>query len=165
MGKVLRWFGGEIREILPAFVFFSVVLCVVVATDALYVRGISVKAIHIITALILALTVSKAILLANALPFIDAFPRHPLVYNTAWKTAIYTVAAVLIYFLERAIEAASHHHSLWQEIGSIPWSRFWMVIIWLLVGFVVFVGYVEVDRRLGGRLKSMFFGRPAGEQE
>ncbi len=162
MGKAVRWLGRETREILPAFVYFSVVFSIVIVTDALYVRGYPVRGVHFAEALILALIVSKAMLVADALPFVDAFPRRPLAYNTVFKTIIYTVAAVLIYLAERtvrlAIEYAGRPGFDERLEHGVPWSRFWMVIIWLLAAFLVFVSYRELDRRLGGTLRRMFFG-------
>jgi len=160
MGKALNWVRHEIREMLPAFIFFSIAFAIVIFTDALFVRGDHISGMHIAMALVLGLIVSKAMLLANTLPFIDAFRRRAAAYNTTWKTAIYTVAAVLVYFMERLVEAIVHDRSFWGELGRIPWSRFWMVIIWLLVAFLIYVGYSEIDRRLGeGRLRRLFFGR------
>lgn len=158
MGGLLRRLAREIREILPAFVFFTIMFSIVIATDALYVRNSHVNEVHFAAALILGFIVSKGMLLANMLPFIDAFPRRPLVYNIAWKTGIYTIVDVSIYFLERFIEAAVHHRELSTAVAGVQWSRFWMVIIWLLVSFLVFVSYLELDRRLGhGKLRQLLF--------
>lgn len=166
MAKALKWMKHEARELLPAFVFFSLAFCIVVVTDALYVKGYHIQGFHIAGALILALIVSKAMLLANMLPFVDAFPNRPLIYNTVWKTSVYTVTAVFIYFMERIIRTAAMHARLTNDPSlthGIPWPRFWAVLIWLVVVFLVFVSYSELDRRLGnGKLRRMFFGSRRG---
>lgn len=160
MGKALKLVRHEVRELLPAFIFFSIAFAIVIFTNALFVRGESVSPMHLAEALILGFIVSKAMLIADALPFIDAFGRSAAAYNTAWKTVLYTTAAVSIYFLERVVEALTRHHSLAREFGSIRWSRFWMVVVWLLVAFLIYVGYSEIDRRLGsGKLRKLFFSK------
>jgi len=162
MGKAIRWMGRETLEIMPAFAFFSIAFSIVIATDTLYVRGYAIHGLHFVGAIVLALIVSKAMLIADAIPFVDAFPHRPLIYNTVWKTCIYTGVAVLIYFAERAIRLAIQGARL--EHG-IPWSRFWMVIIWLLVTFLVYVSYRELDRRLGqGKLRQQFLGAADGRE-
>lgn len=162
MSKVPGWLLHEAREILPAFVFFSIAFSIVILTDALYVEGYTVSGFHFAAALVLALIVSKAMLVADKLPFLDAFREKPLAYNTVWKTAIYSTVATLIYFAEKVVRIGAMHAGLVAAdprlMHGIAWSRFWMVLIWLVVAFLVFVSYVELDRRLGsGKLRRIFW--------
>lgn len=167
MAKALGRFAREAREILPAFVFFSVAFSIVIVTDALYVKGYPINTFHFAGAVILALIVSKAMLVANMLPFLDAFPHKPLVYNTIWKTTIYTALATLTYFTERIVRLAAERAGLTApdpRLHTLMWSRFWMVLIWLLVAFLIFVGYTELDRKLGGgKLRRIFFSTAADQ--
>lgn len=169
MSKALERLEHEFLKMLPAFVFFAFAFSIVVITDGLYVEGYGIQGFRIAEAIILALIVSKAMLLANMLPFVDAFPNKPLVYNTAWKTCIYTMAALAIYFAERTLRIVAMHAKLTgaepQLTRPFPWSRFWVVIIWLVVLFSLFVSYAELDRKLGrGQLKRLFFKRGSAQE-
>lgn len=164
MSRVLKRVEHEFLKLLPAFLFFSVAFSIVVTADALYVRGSRMHGFRIVGAIVLALIVSKAILVANMLPFVDAFRNRPLVYNTVWKTCLYTVVALWTYFTERTIRLAAMDAHLTrpdpQLMHPFPWTRFWVVMIWLLVSFFIFVSYAELDRKLGrGRLRRLFFKR------
>lgn len=91
-----------------------------ILTDALYVRGYKISGTHFVVALAIGLIVAKVMLIANALPFVDAFPERPLIYNTVWKTTIYSILAVAFYLAEHyakaAVEASSEPPS--PGIGS-----------------------------------------------
>ncbi len=94
---------------------------------------------------------------------INRFPNKPLIYNVAWKTLIYLLAATLIHYLERLID-------FWRQTGSfvagnekllaeIVWPHFWAIQIIL---FVLIAAYCMVHElvRVVGRKKVLriFFG-------
>lgn len=99
----------------------------------------------------------------DLLPFVDAFPHKPTVYNIVWKTSLYAVGAmVFLYaepFLKHLVKGAGlygSYHQAWHEL-MLP--RSWANMIWFVVLLVGFVTMQELSRVLGkGRLKCMFFG-------
>lgn len=164
MAKVFKTVVHEIRELLPAFIFFALAFNVIVITDALTTEEYGIRPFHMVGAIVLALIVAKTLLLANLLPFIDAFPEKPLIYNTLWKTFIYTVFAVIILYIEHLIRFSSKYGSVaagnQQLIREVDWPRFWAVIIWLATLLFVFTASLELSRKLGpGKLRQMFFGK------
>ena len=110
-----------------------------------------------------ALILGKAVLIADMLPFINRYPDKPLVFNIAWKTAIYVLIAMLIHYLERLID-------FWRDAGGlvagnqkllaeIVWPHFWAIQIFLLTLILMYCTAREVIRAVGaGEVRKMFFG-------
>jgi hypothetical protein len=92
-----------IRELIPPVVFFFVAFQLLAFTHALMLRGYGIEVTTFVAATVGALVVAKVVLLADLLPFINRFPGRPLIYNIAWKTTIYFVAALLVRYLEEFI--------------------------------------------------------------
>jgi hypothetical protein len=61
---------------------------------------------------VMALILGKAVLLADLLLFINRYPTKPLLYNVVWKTAIYTLVALLVHYLAQLIDC-------WRQAGSL----------------------------------------------
>ena len=79
----------ETRKFLWTAMFFAATFCVVVVTNKLLVKGSDIEIASFGTAIVGGLIVAKVLLLVDLLPFVDAFPGKPLVYNILWKTPIY----------------------------------------------------------------------------
>ena len=92
--------------------------------------------------------------------------KKPLIYNVAWKTAIYFAASLavrygehLIHFWRRSGDLATANRRL---INEIVWPHFWGVQLWLLVLLLVYCTFRELVRALGReRVIQMFFHEPA----
>jgi hypothetical protein len=110
-----------------------------------------------------ALVLGKSVLIADLLPFINRYPEKPLVYNVAWKTAIYFLIAMLVHYLERLVD-------FWRQAGGlvagnqkllaeIVWPHFWAIQIFLLVLILMYCTTSEFVRVIGGdKVRRMFFG-------
>jgi hypothetical protein len=110
-----------------------------------------------------ALILGKAVLLANALPFINQFPEKPLIWNVCWKSLLYFVVATFIHYLERL-------HEFWKDAPGfaaandkmlmvIIWPHFWAIQIILVILIVLYCTVNEIARYIGpDKFKALFFG-------
>ncbi len=155
---------GEIRKLLGVAVFFTLAACLVVFTDRLLLWGSEIKTTTFAAALVAGLIIAKVLLVVDMLPFVDAFPDRPLVYNIAWKAPIYVAAVLVFRYLERLI----HHFFAGAGLAAAsalavqPFTQpaFWATAIWIVVLFLVFLTTRELSRTLGkDRMRLIFFGR------
>lgn len=163
MSKLATKIKAEFEELLPPTIFFFFVLHLVAILRVLMLEGTGIALGTSASITIGALILAKAVLIADLLPFINRYPDKPLVYNVAWKTAIYVLIATLLHYLERLVD-------FWREAGGlvagnqrllaeIVWPHFWATQILLLVLILMYCTMREVIREIGGaKVRQMFFG-------
>jgi hypothetical protein len=97
----------EAREALPPTIFFFVGFNFIVATTNLLLADYAVAVSSFMLATVAALVVGKAVLVANAMPYLRRYDRAPLIQPILYKTAFYWVvvffASVLCIFRSREI--------------------------------------------------------------
>lgn len=164
MRLVLDWLKKESRGFLGAAVFFAVAFCLVVLANRLLVRGSNIEIVGFARAIVGGLIVAKVLISVNLLPFVDAFPGKPLVYNIIWKTPIYFVGILAFRYIEPLITslvagaggATAHQHA----VEGFTQPAFWATEIWIAVFLVIFVTMQEMTRVLGKeKVRLIFFGR------
>jgi hypothetical protein len=153
----------EFFKLLPPTIFFFVALHLVMFIRVLMLEGTGISPTSSISIAIAALILGKAVLIADMLPLINRFPNKPLIYNIAWKTAIYLLISAVLHYLERLID-------FWRETGSfvagnekllakIVWPHFWAIQIILLVLIVMYCTMHELVRVIGKeKVLRIFFG-------
>ena len=153
----------EFFKLLPPTIYFFVALHIVAFVRVLMLKKTGLAPSSTISIAVAALILGKAVLIADMLPLINRFPNKPLIYNVAWKTLIYLLAATLIHYLERLID-------FWRQTGGfvagnqkllseIIWPHFWAIQIILLVLITAYCMVHELVRVIG-RKKALriFFG-------
>jgi hypothetical protein len=98
--RVGGWFLHELHEILPPAIFFFVGFNLIVLTTNLILADYLATFGNFVLATTAALVVGKAVLVANALPFLRRYDRAPLIQPILFKTAVYWA----IVFLARLLE-------------------------------------------------------------
>ncbi len=169
MTKLSTTLKKEFFELLPPTIFFFVALHIVAFVRVLMLKGTGISPLSTMSIAVAALILGKAVLIADLLPMINRFPNKPLIYNVAWKTLIYLLAATLIHYLERLID-------FWRQTGGfvagnrkllaeIVWPHFWAIQIILLVLIVMYCTMHELIRVIGReKVLRIFFGpMPAPE--
>jgi hypothetical protein len=162
MSKFFRFIGREVREILPATIFFLILFHLVSMTKSLILSEHSIPLSHSATATVLALVVAKVILIADTLPMMKSFADKPLIYPTLWRTFVYSFLVAIVQYLEELIPA-------WIDTGNfatanarvyheLVWTQFLGVHIWLVFGLFVYCAATEVIARIGAKeFRSLFF--------
>jgi len=157
----------ELHKLIPPTLYFFVTLHLIAFIRVLMLKdtGITVSTSASVT--LAALILAKAVVLADLLPFINRYPDRPLVWNIAWKTFVYLLAATGLHYLERLIE-------FWRAAGGFiagnekmlaeqVWPHFWAVQIFIGLVILAYCLVTEIGRVLGpDRLREMFFG-PGGK--
>ena len=168
MKKLHAKLKEEFGALLPPAIFFLISLHLVALVRVLMLKGTGITVVTSITVTVAALVLAKAVLLADLLPFINLFPHKPLAYTIAWKTALYTLAATLIHYIERLID-------FWREAGGfiagnakmlseIVWPHFLAIQIFLVIVIIVYCTARELVRVIGpDRMRKIFFGLPQSE--
>jgi hypothetical protein len=166
MGKVSEKIKEEILAMIPPTIFFFFTLGLVAVVRMLMTRGTGISAGTPLQVALGALVLGKSVLIADMLPIINRYPDKPLVYNVAWKTAIYILVALVIHYLERLVD-------FWKEAGGfmagnkkllaeMVWPHFWAIQILLAVLIFDYCVMHELARAVGGkRIRELFFGKPA----
>ena len=163
---------AEAGKLVVVAVFFAIGFCIITLHNRLLVEGSQIQIASYARALVGGLIAAKVLMTVDMMPFFDAFPHKPMVYNIAWKTSLYAVGAIgFLYtepFLKHLVKGAglsASHHQAWHEL-TLP--RTWATMIWIVVLLIVFVTTQELSRVLGkGQLKYMFLGHmrtPAVEE-
>ena len=163
MNRVLEKVKEEFLEILPPTAFFFVALHVVAVIRALMARGTPYQPLSTFEIGIAALILGKSVLIADLLPAINRFPNRPLIYNVAWKTAIYLVMATAIHYCERIVhfgrEAGSLSAGFDTMLAQIVWPHFWAIEILMLVLILMYCTSRELIRVIGReKVIQIFFG-------
>jgi len=152
-----------IKELIPPAVFFFIAFQLLAFTRSLMLKQYGIEVSTFLAATIGALVAAKVVLLADLLPFMNRFPGRPLIYNIAWKTLIYFVAAFLVRYLEEFVHFY-RQQGHWlaanrQMLEEVIWTRFLAIQIWLMVLLSVYCTLAELVRALGrDRARELFFG-------
>ncbi len=154
----------EIREALPAIVFFAVGFNLIVLTTQLILDDYEAQFAGFMIATMTALVVGKAVLVAKLLPIMRRFDNAPLIQPILFQSVVYWVVVFVARFLEKLIEYFVHGG----RVGEVPdyvaahfsWHRFAAVQIWIFVLFLIFTAVAELNRLFGhGELFKIFFTR------
>src|SRR5262249_43155381 len=154
----------ELRKGLTTAVFFAIGFVVIMVHNRLLTEGTGFKPQSFVMALVGGLIAGKVLLSVDMLPFVDAFPHKPMIYNIGWKSSLYVVAGVVFLymdpFVKHLVKGAglyASHSQAWHEL-MLP--RTWAIVIWVVVLMLIFVTVKETSRVIGkDDLKRMFFGR------
>jgi hypothetical protein len=163
MSKLAKTIKHELAELVPPTIYFFVILHIVAFLRVLMNKNTGIELATTMSITVAALILGKAVVLANALPFINRFPEKPLIWNVCWKTVLYFLVALLIHYLE-------HLYDFWKVapgfaaanqklLAEIVWPHFWAIQILLAVLILMYCLTSELARVIGrDELKTMFFG-------
>jgi hypothetical protein len=153
----------EFLALLPPTIFFFVALHIVALIQALMNKAAGISPLSTVSIAVAALILGKALLIADMLPFINRYPKEPLVYNVAWKTMIYLLISAFIHYLERlfhfSLQAGGVIAGNQRLLEEIVWPHFWAIQIVLFVLILTYCTARELVRVIGrDHMRTIFFG-------
>ena len=152
MNNALHWLLHELRRGFLAFLFFFVAFHMITITKAIAVSGFSVSWFSASVATVGALTVAKAILIADNTAFAQAFSRRRI-SNILWKTFLFLIIATLFRMVEELLHAAVKHGGF--RAGSeeflAAFSRpyFLALEMWLALLLLLYCALTSMIRVIG----------------
>lgn len=162
MNRFVAFVLKEAREMLPATIFFLLLLHLIALTKAVSLGDFNAAALRATTATVGALIIAKAILVVEALAVSRRF-ADTLAVHVLWKALLFSVVALLFRFLEEAIELAAKHGGLRGAsrflIEEVSWPLFAVLTVWLVAGLLLYALTAEVVRAVGAaRVKQILLG-------
>jgi len=141
--RVGLWFLRQLRGALPPTIFFFLGFNFIVVTTNLLVADYAVAVSNFMLATLAALVVGKAVITANAMPFLKLFDRAPLIQPILFKTTIYWVAVFFARLGERFVEFSVVDGNRPGDFGAylvstFSWHRFTAISLWILVLFLIY---------------------------
>ncbi len=163
MSKFSHGLKHFVRELIPPVVFFFFAFQLLAWTRALMLKQYGIEVTTFMVATIGALVTAKVVVLADLLPFINRFPGRPLIYNIAWKTTIYIIAALVVRYLEAFIHFYRIHRTVLDAnrhmLDEVIWPHFWAIQLWLTVLLLMYCTMDALVSALGrDRVRELFFG-------
>ena len=153
----------EIREALPATIFFLILFHMIALTKAVALDEYSITALRATAATVGALIVAKAILVVDALP-VSRRPSGAGFVHVLWKTFLYGVVVLAFRFLEESIPLIERHRGFWAGVRStydeIPWPLFGVTCLWTVFGLFLYCVSSELVAAIGpARVQTILLGR------
>ncbi|MDR3492395.1 MAG: hypothetical protein P4M12_10210 [Gammaproteobacteria bacterium] len=162
--KVIRWLKKEIIHLLPAILYFAICFNLLHFAQILMMQPQDIQFTSYMGATLGAIIAAKVILIAEYLPFINAFPNKPLLYNISWKFFIYSFFVLLVQITDY-IAQKFYHTDSWALAYStlkadVSQSRFWGIQINILMIFLFYIIFTDLVRVIGdSKIKNIFFGK------
>ena len=165
MSTIGETIGHEIRELLPAIIYFVITFNIIGFTKVLMLREYGITVSTFVGATLGALLVAKAVLIVAVLPFMEPFRQIPIAYNVLWTTLLYMLAAFMIQLLEEMVRSLLKHDGLAPAWDMLWQPHFWGIQIRLVMVLLVFCTVRELIRVLGPeQAKEIFLGIRSSHQ-
>ena len=162
MGRIGAVVAREIREAIPAILFFLWLFHMIALTKAVLLDDYSVTALRASTATVGALIVAKAILIVQALPIAGWFSSR-LAFNVVWKALLFGAVTLLFRFVEEVLHLTFEHgnvlHATARLFEETSWPQFWVFQLWLFSALLLYCLAFELVHMVGaGKVKEMLLG-------
>ena len=163
MSRIWTIVAKEIREALPATIFFIFLFHLIGLSKAVVLDEYSITSLRSMGATVGALIVAKAVLVVEALPIARLFSSRRI-FNILWRTLLYGVVALIFRFVEELIPYVSRHGEMLSAIramiGEISWALFAVLALWLFFGLFLYTLSSDLVRVAGpDKVKEAVFSR------
>lgn len=152
----------ELKEALPAFLFFLVLFHLIGLTKAVTQANHEITALRATASTAGALIVAKTIVLVEALPIAWLFPGRRIL-QILWKSSLFTMVALLFRFAEefipRLLRTRSIPAALQAMDNGISWPLFAVLALWIFAGVMLYCLVVELARAAGrDKVRALLLG-------
>lgn len=134
MGKATAWLKHELRELIPAMLFFLVAFHMLALTKALLLDNYHITPTSSTIATVAAIIVAKTILIMDHTALARLFSNR-LLSNLLWKTLLFGTVAVCFRQVEELIPVLLKHGDLGAAIrhtlADMSTARFLIIHMWL----------------------------------
>lgn len=152
MGKLTAALGREVRELLPAMIFFLIAFHMLSLTKAVLLADYRVTAESTTIATVAAIIVAKTILILDHTALARLFSSR-MIYNLLWKTALFGTVAGLLRQLEELVPVLLHHGdvgaAIREQVASISSAHFLVIHMWLFTMLLLYSLASEAAGRVG----------------
>jgi hypothetical protein len=153
----------EIREALPATIFFLLLFHLIGLTKAAVLDEYSLSALRAMGATMGALIVAKAVLVVEAMSIARLFSGRRI-SNILWRTLLYGALALLFRFAEELIPLVSKYGEITSAIramiGDVSWALFAVMALWMFSGLFLYTLASDLVRIFGpNKVKETIFSR------
>lgn len=161
--RLFTWIKNEVIHVLPAVIYFCVVLNLIFYVTGLSLPPGTVRYFSYFSITLFSLVLGKVMIIANTLPFIHLFPNKPLIYSILWKVFVYDMLVVLVWMGDTFLNLYFHYQTaaLAFDVLKIELLSplFLSSLIWLLLFFIIFVFFSEIIRVIGReKMHTIMFG-------
>ncbi len=148
---------------IPAVIFFTLSFNFIVLTESLMLEHRAPMPITYLAATLGGMVAGKILIIVNSMPFINAYPNKPLIYNIAWKFFLYSTVSFIFRLCDTYVHSLfkkMNQEMILKHFGVILTSPiFWSVQLWLLFLILIYVITSEFNRVMGKKeIMRMLFG-------
>ena len=163
MGRVRAIVAKEVREALPAMIFFLCLFHLIGLSKAVLLDEYSFTALRAMGATVGALILAKAVLIVEALAIARLFSGRRI-YNILWRTLLYGSVALLFRFAEELIPLVSKHGGMVSAmramVDEVSWALFAVSALWIICGLFLYTLASDLVRVVSpDKVKEVLFGR------
>lgn len=153
MISIIHKLKQETIHAIPGMIFFILAFNFIVLTESLMIEHHMVMPISYFAATVGGLIAGKFLIIVNSMPFINAFPNKPLIYNITWKLFIYGLFSfifrILDIYLHLVFRKVDHTLILKELPIALTSPIFWSVQLWIIILLFIYVIVVEFTRVIG----------------
>jgi len=163
MRRFYEWSKREALRIFPAFLFFFVSFNVLNLAESYLLLGVGITPFSFLDVTLAAAVIAKVLLVVDHLPWVNLFPKKPLIYNTVWKTIIYWGITLVVRLCIRFSSYVGGSQTLsadyHQFMQGTNWHFFATIQTFYLLLFFIFVTSRELTYLIGPKkMRKIFFG-------
>lgn len=162
MTGILKFLAEEVKEALPATIFFLFAFHMIALTKSVLLDAYDITPTGATVATVGALIVAKAILIIDKLP-VSRWFSTPRIYNILWRTLLFGLTAIVFRVVEEAIPLISEVGGVTAAasalLSEIHWPWFWVIQMWLFGLLLLYCTVTELIELSGtARARQMLFG-------